>query len=54
MEQVILTHDDMKAVNTEENPAAVAPQKVEPTQPVDGKLTMTLPKHTWTAVQYAF
>ena len=54
VEQVILTHDDMKAVNTEENPAAVAPQKVEPTQPVDGKLTMTLPKHTWTAVHYTF
>lgn len=52
LEQVILTHDDVKAVNTEENPDNVAPKNVTPAQPNGGLFRTVLPSKSWTAIRF--
>ena len=52
LEQVILTHDDVKAVNTEENPDNVAPKNVTPAQPDGGLFRTVLPSKSWTAIRF--
>ena len=46
----VLHHDDMKAVNTEENPDEVKPVQV-PVQIEDGKLI--LPAASWNVIRFA-
>ena len=51
MEQSVLHHDDLKAVNTELNPDNVAPVDL-PTQPVDSeKIEIRLGKASWNVIR---
>ena len=52
LEQVVLTHDDLKAVNTQEHPDNVAPKKVTPPQMESGIFRAALPRQSWTAVRF--
>lgn len=52
LEQVILNHDDLKAVNTEENPNNVAPKNITPDQPDSGIFTTKIPRQSWTAIRF--
>ena len=47
LEHQVLTHEDMKAVNTEEHPDEVAPVAGKGAELADGKLTAVLGKHSW-------
>ena len=51
-EQMLLTHSDLKAVNTQANPNNVVPQAVEPDQPESGVFRTVLPEHSWTAIRF--
>ena len=46
-EHIVLTNDDMKAVNTEANPDNVVPVKSTATKVDGGKLNTVLGKHSW-------
>ena len=50
-QHILLTHDDVKAVNTEQDPDNVAPVTVN-TDTIDaGTLTMHLPAKSWQAIR---
>ena len=46
-EHIVLTHEDVKAVNTEDNPNNVAPQKGEGCKLEGGKASVVLKKLSW-------
>jgi alpha-N-arabinofuranosidase len=46
-----LTHPDLKAVNTGENPRNVRPVSLELGKPEGGKLTVALPKQSWNVIR---
>lgn len=48
---LVLTHDDMKAVNTEEHPDNVAPHEGGQSVMEDGILHAVLGKHSWNVIQ---
>ncbi len=50
-EHILLSHDDMKAVNTEKNPDEVAPVKFDGSKIDDSTLTVRLPKHSWNVIR---
>ncbi len=50
-EHIILTHDDMKAVNTESNPDCVAPVTGNASHMEDGHFTTVFGKHSWNVVR---
>ena len=50
-EHVVLSHEDMKAVNTETHPWEVTPQKGTGIKIKDGKLTGVLGKHSWNMIR---
>ncbi|NCB93557.1 MAG: alpha-N-arabinofuranosidase [Clostridia bacterium] len=50
-EHVVLTHDDMKAVNTQEDPDQVAPKAGGKIGMTDGKLSGVLGKHSWNMIR---
>lgn len=50
-EHLVLTNDDMKAVNTEAAPNTVAPISVQNAVVQDGKLTAVLGKHSWNVIR---
>ncbi|MDO4357664.1 MAG: alpha-N-arabinofuranosidase, partial [Clostridia bacterium] len=52
-EHILLIHDDVKAVNTEENPNNVAPVKGPGGIFEDGKLKIWLPKLSWNVIRLA-
>lgn len=52
LEQVILEHSDLKAVNTEQNPCNVAPKSVTPPELDKGCFTALLPRQCWTAIRF--
>ena len=50
-EHILLTHEDVKAVNTEQDPDRVAPVTVN-TDAIDaGTLTMRLPAKSWNVIR---
>jgi alpha-N-arabinofuranosidase len=49
-EHIVLTADDPKATNTEQNPNAVAPKATEGAKIADGKLTAVLEKMSWNVI----
>jgi alpha-N-arabinofuranosidase len=50
-QHILLTHDDVKAVNTEQDPDNVAPVTVN-TDTIDaGTLTMHLPARSWQVIR---
>jgi alpha-N-arabinofuranosidase len=46
----VLHHDDVKAVNTEENPDNVSPVKGAGGVLDDGRLTITVPALSWNVI----
>ena len=50
-EHIVLHHDDVKAVNTEENPDNVAPKKVRGGKIDGGKMNMKLPALSWNVIR---
>jgi alpha-N-arabinofuranosidase len=53
VEHIMLTHDDLKAVNTEENPDNVAPVNYNGTKFYNGALTSLLPARSWNVIRLA-
>lgn len=53
VEHIMLTHDDLKAVNTEENPDNVAPVNYNGTKFDNGALTSLLPARSWNVIRLA-
>lgn len=50
-EHIVLTHDDLKAENTEENPLNVAPVQFGKDITDNGKCTIILPKQSWNVIR---
>ena len=50
-EHVVLSNDDMKAVNTEANPNNVIPESSQATKIDGGRLTTVLGKHSWNMIR---
>lgn len=50
-EHVVLSHQDMKAVNTEKNPGEVSPTAGNTVKLEAGKLSGILGKHSWNMVR---
>ena len=51
IEHTVLTHSDLKAVNTEENPNNVKPQLYSNSAMDQGRLTSVLPKQSWNVIR---
>ena len=51
MEHIVLSHNDMNAVNTENNPAQVAPEANGVSKNENGAFTAILGKHSWNVVR---
>jgi len=52
-EHIVLHHDDVKAVNTEEHPDTVAPKKGRGGKVDGGKMTVRLPALSWNVIRLA-
>ncbi|MDA1190519.1 MAG: alpha-N-arabinofuranosidase [Candidatus Poribacteria bacterium] len=50
-EHLTMTHDDLKARNTFDQPENVVPRKVAPPRVEGGRLSVTLPKTSWNVVR---
>ena len=53
VEHIVLHHDDVKAVNTEENPDEVKPAKGGNAEVDGGKVTVKLPALSWNVIRLA-
>lgn len=51
IEHIVLTHEDAKAVNTEENPHHVVPHSLGKAEAADGRLVAPLPKLSWNVIR---
>lgn len=51
MERIVLHHDDVKAINTEENPGNVTPRALLPEAVEGGKLTIPLGALSWNVIR---
>ena len=52
-EHIVLTNDDMKAVNTEADPEKVVPVESAASRIDGGKLSTVLGKHSWNMIRFA-
>ena len=50
-EHIVLHHDDVKAVNTEENPDEVSPRKARGGRTEGGRMTVKLPALSWNVIR---
>ena len=50
-EHIVLTNDDMKAVNTGAGPNHVAPTQADATKLENGKMHTVLGKHSWNVIR---
>ena len=50
-EHIVMTHDNLKAVNTEADPWQVKPVSGGVSKVEDGKLTAVLGKHSWNVIR---
>jgi alpha-N-arabinofuranosidase len=50
-EHILLTNDDLKAVNTEQDPDRVSPVKADTDKIDAGTLTMCLPAKSWNVIR---
>ncbi len=50
-EHIVLTHDDLKAVNTQQSPETVAPARSYATKLMESRLTSVLGKHSWNVIR---
>ena len=53
MEHIVLTNDDLKAVNTEKKPNTVAPTQSNDSKVENGILTSVLPSKSWNVIRLA-
>ncbi len=53
-EHTVVTHEDLKAVNTEANPDNVKPVVVNGDENDNGKLTIKLPKQSWNVIKISY
>ena len=53
VEHIVLHHDDVKAVNTEENPNEVVPAKGRNAKVDAGRMTVKLPALSWNVIKLA-
>ena len=51
VEHIVLTHDDLKAVNTADNPDNVVPTTGCSAEAVSGQLSALLPKQSWNVIR---
>ena len=51
-EHILLHHDDVKAVNTEENPGNVTPMAGPGGKAEDGKAEIKLPALSWNVIRF--
>ena len=51
LEHIVLHHDDVKAINTEENPNNVAPQEGKGGTLDGGRLEVVLPSLSWNVIR---
>ena len=51
IEHLTMTSDDLKAVNTADNPTAVVPEADGDAKAENGKITATLGKHSWNVIR---
>ena len=51
-EHILLHHDDVKAVNTEENPGNVTPMAGPGGKAEDGKAEIRLPALSWNVIRF--
>lgn len=51
LEHLVLTHNNLKAVNTEKAPETVIPRSVGASKMEEGKLTGLLEKHSWNVIR---
>ena len=51
VEHIVLTNDDMKAVNTEKTPDCVTPIAGNASRMEDGNFTTVFGKHSWNVVR---
>ena len=51
VEHIVLHHDDVKAINTEDNPNEVAPVKVRNSKMDDGRMNVKLPALSWNVIR---
>jgi alpha-N-arabinofuranosidase len=51
-EHIVLHHDDVKAVNTEECPDRVVPTTVQPAKTDNGRAQITLPALSWNVLRF--
>ena len=51
VEHIVLTDDDMKAVNTESDPNRVAPVQSGASRMDNGRFTTVFGKHSWNVVR---
>ena len=47
----MLHHDDVKAINTEENPEEVSPRKTRGGKMDGGRMTVRLPALSWNVIR---
>ena len=52
-EHIVLHHDDVHAVNTEENPNEVVPASCPLTHPDGGRVDILLPALSWNVIRFA-
>ena len=50
-EHIVLHHDDVKAINTEENPGNVSPVTLHDGQVDGGRLTIVTPAASWNVIR---
>ena len=50
---IVMHHDDVKAVNTEEDPSNVSPKEIPVGTPDGGKLEVLLPRLSWNVIRIA-
>lgn len=53
-EHIVLTHNDLKAENTENNPVNVAPVHFDKDTADNGKCTIILPKQSWNVIRIKY
>ena len=52
-EHIVLHHDDVNAINTEEKPDEVVPVSAAPVQPDGGRVEVVLPALSWNVLRFA-
>ena len=52
-EHIVMHHDDVRAVNTEENPDNVVPAEIPVSKVSDGKAEIRIQPLSWNVIRFA-